>query len=342
MKQYNVGIVGCGARSADHIDAYNYIDNAKVAACCDCVKEKRDSVAGNYKVNAYEDISTMASEEQIDIIHLITWPKNRIELMTEVSENNIPMCIIEKPIATGVADWEKLCQLEASSNTKFAVSHQVRWHQDLKKCQDALSSGKLGDILFLDISAGMNISGQGTHTLNYGRSLIGDPIITRVFGQIAGWDVDDTGHPAPLCSEAMLQFDNGCRALWTSGPVSPRCGDPDTTWQHVRVAAYAETGRVKYEEFNDWEIISNENMENGNYGGMETWAHNNVISQSGLSKAMLQWHENGIAPGTNLKVSLHEWAVILALYESAVEHSPIEMLNYKPNPDLLKKIMKDR
>jgi predicted dehydrogenase len=200
-----------------------------------------------------------------------------------------------------------------------------------------MNSGDLGKTLFLDISAGMNISGQGTHTLNYGRSLIGDPKVVRVFGQISGWDSEDSGHPAPLCSEALLDFDNGCRGLWTSGPVSPRCGDPETTWQHVRVAAYAEKGRVNYEEFANWQVVCGSESEEGNFGGMDEWSQKNVEAQGGLSRAMFEWLEGGAPVGTNLKTSLHEWAVILALYQSSIEHRPIELDGYEPDPDLMNK-----
>lgn len=317
MKEYRAAIVGCGSRTPDHIDAYNYIENARVTACCGRVAEKRQAIADRYGIRGYQDLKTMVAEEAPDIIHLVTWPNTRVSLMTAVAELNVPLCVVEKPIATEVNDWKKLRELETKAETRFAVSHQVRWQTDLRKCQDAMNSSALGKPLFLDISAGMNISGQGTHTLNYGRSLIGDPLVTSVFGQIFGWDAEDSGHPAPLASEAYLTFDNGCRGLWTSGPVSPRCGDPETTWQHVRVAAYAETGRVNYEEFATWEIVTGDHIKRGDFGGMDNWRKNNIMSQAGLSKAMFTWLEGGAPVATNLKVSLHEWAVVLALYQSA-------------------------
>ena len=103
-----------------------------------------------------------------------------------------------------------------------------------------MKSGKLGKALMLDISSGMNIAGQGTPTLNYGRSLLGVPQVESVFANLHGWDDLDRGHPAPLSTVAYFTFDNGVRALWTSGSVSPRCGDISTLWQHVHVDAYAE------------------------------------------------------------------------------------------------------
>jgi predicted dehydrogenase len=335
MAKYRIAVIGSGFRSHAHIQCYQYIDNAQVVACCDPDVEKAEKVAAQYHLNAYPDARSMIQAEHPDMVHIVTWPSTRVELVSLVSELKVPLCTVEKPIATAVKDWKALCAVQAVTQTKFAVSHQVRWHVDLTKCQRALSSGELGELKFLDISAGMNIAGQGTHTLNYGRSLAGDPRVARVAGNVFGWEKGDVGHPAPAASEAYLTFENGLRGLWTSGPISPRCGDPSTTWQHVRVAGYADRGRVLYEEFAKWEIVSPSGATGGDYGGMENWGKENVRSQSGFHKAMLNWLENPQqAPGTNLEISLHEWQVVLAMYTSALEHRPIDLAGFEPDDEL--------
>ncbi len=336
---YKAVVVGCGGRAPDHIDAYEYIENAKVVACCAPSGKRRDPLAAKYGIKAYDNAREMIQREQPDMVHLITWPNLRVEMMELVSELGVPLCTIEKPIATGVEDWRKLVALEAESDTKFAVCHQVRWQPYLVKCQQALNSGSLGNVQFIHISAGMNISGQGTHTLNYGMSVNNDAPVTSVFASASGWDTQDIGHPAPFGTEACLVFENGVTALWTSGNISQRAGDPNTTWQHVRVAAYADKGRTVFEEFGKWEIVSPHGVEGGDYGGMETWNKNNHVAQAGFHKAMFEWQkEDGRIPGTNLKQSLHEWSVILALYQSALEKRIIDMKNFDPPQDLIEKL----
>ncbi len=333
---YKAVVVGCGGRAPDHIEAYQHLSNAKVVACCAPSARRRDPLAAKYGLRAYADAAEMIRAEKPDIVHLITWPDTRVALMTLVSDLGVPLCTVEKPIATGVADWRCLRQLEANSSTKFAVCHQVRWQPYLVKCQQALRSGRLGGVLFLDLSAGMNIAGQGTHTLNYGLSLNGDAPVTRVFGNANGWDTSDPGHPGPVTTEAYLTFANGVRGLWTSGVTSPRCGDPSTVWQHVRMAAYAERGRVLFEEFGRWEIAGPDGVECGDFGGMEAWGRNNWLAQAAFHQAMFDWLEDGRkVPGTSLKQSLHEWAVVLALYQSALTRAPVDMAAFDPPDDLV-------
>lgn len=339
LKQYKAAIIGCGSRASAHIEAYNSLENAEIIACCAPTGKHRDPLAQQYGLRPYSDAAEMIRAEKPDMVHIITWPDTRLELMSLVSEMGVPLCTVEKPVASGVEDWRALQKLEATSNTKFAVCHQVRWQPLLMKCQQAILSGELGEIKFLDISAGMNISGQGTHTLNYGRSLLGNAKVTQVFGNVYGWDAEDVGHPAPEMTEAFLTFENGVRGMWTSGNISPRCGDPATTWQHVRVAAYAHQGRVNFEEFGKWEIVSPDGIQSGDYGGMEQWRKNNTIAQSAFHNAMFDWLEDDAKePGTSLRESLHEWAVVLALYQSALEGRPIEMAQFAPPTDLVEQI----
>jgi len=103
----------------------------------------------------------------------------------------------------------------------------------------------------------------------------------------------------------------------------------------VRVAGYADRGRVLYEEFGKWEIVSPSGVQGGDYGGMQNWEKENVRSQSGFHKAMLNWLENPQqVPGTNLEISLYEWKVVLAMYTSALERRPVDLAGFEPDDEL--------
>lgn len=340
MSEYKAVVISCAGRGKAHLQAYEMIDNARAVACCDVREDRRQALADELGIPGYADAAEMIRAEKPDIVHIATGPTTRVELLRLVSELGVPLCTVEKPIAVNVPDWRALTEIEKLSKTKFAICHQFRWQPHLVACQNAVASGALGRVRFLDISAGMNITGQGTHTLNYGMSVIGDPRVTRVFGNIHGWDTGDITHPAPTASEAYLTFDNGVRGLWTSGPVSPRYGDPKTDWQHVHVSAYADKGRVEWQEFGKWEIVAPDGERRGTCADDGGWAHNNLVAQAAFHKAMFAWlTDDAAAPGTNLNQSLHECAVVLALYQSAVEGRMIEMVEFDPPDDLVKRAM---
>jgi len=335
-RKYRAAVIGCGHRGVNHIDAYGQIDNAEIVACCAPTPTRREPVAERFGIRAYGDAAEMIRTEKPDIVHVVTWPDVRVDPMTLVSELGVPLCTVEKPIAIGVVDWRKLCELAVSSKTKFAVCHQTRWNPNLEKCRQALRSGKLGRVLFLDFSAGMNVSGQGTHTLNYGLSLNDDSPITHVFGAAAGDKEMASRHPSPDATSGSLTCENGVRAMWVSGPPAPRCGNPETVHEHVRAAAYCENGRVEWQQFGKWEIVG----PGGTEGGLcredpEQFAANWLFEQAEFHRAMFTWLEDDTRPaGTNLARSLHEWKIVLALYASAVRREPIALADFDPPDDL--------
>jgi predicted dehydrogenase len=339
MQKKRVAVVGCGERSRGHFQAYQRMAGVEIVGCMDISTPAREKRGQEFKVRPYADAAAMIRAEKPDVVNLVTIPDTRVELMTLVSDLGVPGCVVEKPIAAGVEDWRTLCRLDATGKTRFIVSHQCRWQPNLVKCQRALRSGKLGKVKFLDMSAGMNISGQGTHILNYARFLNEEARVVRVFGAAGGNSEMNGVHPAPDTTAGYLAFDNGVRALWNNGTTAPRCGDPEIFWKHVRVAAYAERGRVSWEEFARWEIASPEGVESGDYGGMVRWEENNILSQVALHQALFDWLENPSAkPGTNLSESLHEWKVVLALYASALYHRPIELVDFDPPADLFSQL----
>lgn len=333
-KVYRSAIVGCGGRSAWHVKAYKLISRGKLVACCDLDAERRQSYAKEFGIRPYANIVEMIKKEDPDLVHVVIPPNVRVELMRVISHSGVPACIVEKPICCEVSDWKKLCELEGKTNTKFAVNHQCRWQPNFMRCQEALNSGKLGKLLFLDFSAGMNISGQGTHILDYAMSLNQNTPVVRVFGAASGDKEMKTVHPAPDTTVAQILFANGVYGMWNNGDTAPRTIDDAASYKHVRIAAYAERGRILWEQLGRWEIVSSEAIEAGRIADMKEWEKGDDAAQAGLTNAMFDWLEDDSRPvGTNLKLSLHQWNVVLGLYASSLLRIPIK-IPFDPPEDL--------
>jgi predicted dehydrogenase len=338
MQKYRCAIVGCGPRARMHALAYELIDRGELVACCDLDDGRKIAFSQQFGIPGYADALDMLRQERPDVVHLVTPPHNRAELMSLVQDQNVPACIVEKPIAYQVSDWRELVRLEATAKTKFAVNHQFRWHTNLARCRAALQSRRLGHVRFLDLSAGMNVSGQGTHILDYAMSLNEDTPVVEVFGAASGARGMAEYHPAPDSTAGHVLFANGVHGMWVNGPTAPRTGDATTTWQHVRVAAYTERGHVLWEEFGKWEILSPDGLEAGRTADMEAWHAGNHAAQAGLTSAVFDWIEDDKKPaGTNLRIGLHQWEVVLALYASALWRKPVE-IPFDPPKDLFPRL----
>jgi len=339
MTTYRSVILGCGGRSNGHARAYRHVERAEVTACCDRHPEMLEKFSAEFGLRAYTDLGEMIRREKPDLIHLVTAPRTRVDQMRLVDELKVPLCLVEKPIALGVRDWQALTQLEACAQTKFGVGAQFRYHPVLLKCQEAIRSGRLGKVLYIDSSAGGNICDQGVHVLDWAMSLLGDVPVTRVFGAASGGDeLQNPVHPSPGTTVAQLKFANGVYGSWNLGTSAPRVVADPVYWRHCRVAAFAEQGRVLYEEFGRWEIVSPEGTQSGQVESREDWVAGNDLAQANLTNAMLDWYEDDRKPaGTHLKRALEQWNAILGLYASAVFRQPVD-LPFTPPDDLWEKL----
>lgn len=340
MIEYKSVIVGCGPRSHWHANAYKLIERGKLVACCSRNEQKRTAFAKTFQLRGYATVADMLAHEKPDLVHIVTQPVDRVDVLWQVSNAGVPACIIEKPIAAGVKDWKEIVKLEKESQTKFTVGMQCRWHENLTRCRIAIESGQLGRVLFLDFSAGMNISGQGPHIIDWAMTLNEDHPIVRVFAATSGSGDLQDAHPAPDITSAQVIFSNGVHGAWANGVVAPRVVDEDIVWKHCRVAAYAEKGRILYEEFGKWEIFSPNHYEHGIIENSHQWEDGNNVAQAGLTNSVFDWIEDDTRlTGTNLKRALHQWNAVLGIYTSAIEHRPIE-IPFDPSDDLMERLEK--
>lgn len=335
MERYRCAIIGCGGRAHGHAKAYQLIERGDLVACTNLSDvERRQKFALTYGLTGYADAKEMIEKERPDLIHIVTMPDQWVSLMQMVSDLGVTACLVEKPIACGVEDWQKLCQLEASSETKFGVGKQFRWHPRLLDCRQALRSGDLGDLLWINFFARMNLSAQGTHMIDWAMSLNDDSPVTQVFGNISGVGGFDSPYPAPDASVAQVMFANGVYGLWSTGFTAPEIIDGSEIYKHTHVTGYAERGHVIFEEFGRWSIFAPGDSRGGKISFEDRNRYNDV-AQANLTNAMFQWIENDTKPvETNLKIALHQWNAVLGLYASAIYRQPID-IPFEPADDLL-------
>ncbi len=337
MRKYRCAIIGCGSRAYRHANAYKHVYRGELVGCANrSDEERRAKFAETFGITSYANAEQMIRTEQPDLVHLVTMPDQWGELMPMVSELQVPGCIVEKPIACGVADWRMLCELEAETATKFAVGKQFRWHPHLIRCRKTVEYGYLGKLLFLDFSCGMNLAAQGTHIIDWAMCLNDDAHVVRVFGNASGAASLDGPYPAPESTTCQVLFENGVHGQWNTGTTAPRVTTDPESYKHCRIAAYGEDGMVFYEEFGDWGIATRKVSEYGPpmFQTEEARVKSNDSAQAALTNAMFDWLENDNRPaGTHLKRALHQWNAVLGIYASTISHQPIN-IPFDPPADL--------
>jgi predicted dehydrogenase len=322
----SAALVGCGRRAAAYLEAYRRIEGVKPTACYAPTPGRRERLAARYGLRAYEDLEAMLLAEEPDVVHIVTWPDVRVELMERVSAFGVPAVTVEKPLATDAGDIRRLRDLDEATGTKFAVCHQLRWHPTLAQCREFLASGALGRPLLAEMSARLDLYSQGTHALSYGRYLLGEPRILRVTGQVHGLHPEEGGQSCPAVTLGYLELDLPARAIWSTGDISPVVVERGAPWQHLRIRVFAERGQVTYAEFGESAIVASGQERFFPAVDLHSYKEQALEAQAGFQRAMLQWLSNRASPpGTCLAESLHEAETLLAVIESARSGAAVEV-----------------
>ena len=151
---FKCAFLGCGPRARRHAEAYVNVTRGQIAAVCDLDDGRREQFGEEFGVSArYADVHEMLEKEQPDVLHLVTVPSLRVEMMTIASEHGVPAAIVEKPIALWGEDYRQLCALQRVTRTRFCVNTQLHFHQANLELKRDVAEGRIGQIRAIDPSA---------------------------------------------------------------------------------------------------------------------------------------------------------------------------------------------
>lgn len=335
---YKCAFLGCGGRARGHARAYKDVTRGQLAAICDLDEERLGKFGDEFGVGTrYTDVHEMLDKEQPDLLHIVTIPGLRVPLMTIAAEHEVPIAIVEKPIALQGEDWRQIKQLGERCKTKFAVNTQLHFHARNLELKRGVAEGRIGDVLCIDVSARSTPLDQGVHVLELAHSYSGFDAFTSVFGQVAGAEDLDSRQPAPAMAEATIRFANGVHCMLVCGLCAPLATDSESRYHHKRISVYGTQGFIQW-TMAGWEC---QTPDGGYESGSHEYGPEDDLAQARLTEACFDWLEDeGTPHPTRLERSLAQFNAILGIYASALGHAPIE-LPFDP-PDGLLDALRER
>ena len=315
--------LGCGPRAKAHARAYEFVKKGKPVAACDLDQERLAAFCDEFGIaNRYTDVHEMLDKEKPGLLHIVTAPTLRVPLMTIASEHEVPVALVEKPVAVQGEDWKELAVLEHKTKTRFLINTQLHYHARNLELKRDVSDGKIGDIRFIDVSARSTILDQGVHVLELAHSYNGYSKPVRVFGSVSGAETIPTHQPSPDTAQAAIEFENGVRAQMVTGYYAPKSNPVERIYHHKRIAVYGTKGFVH------WTMVGWERFTQG--GGYESGEHDygveDDLAQGVLTDSAFEvCSDPSIQHGTRLELSLAQFNIILGAYMSALDRRPIDL-----------------
>jgi len=165
-----VGIVGSGARSGPHAQAYKEFGNIEIVAFCDIVEERAAERAKEFGAESvYTDYRDLINSGVVDVISICSANETHADVAIKAAEAGIHvMC--EKPMAQSLKECDDMIAAAEKSGVKLAVNFQSRFFPRTQWIKELIDTGQMGDAL---IAKGY---GWTIHVWDLARFVMGDPM----------------------------------------------------------------------------------------------------------------------------------------------------------------------
>ena len=143
-----VGLVGCGAISAGHLDAYRRLpDHFEVAAVCDVVEEKARTRAAEFGVaRVVTDIEDLYRMPELDVVDICTPPYLHVPMALGAMQAG-KLAVCEKPLAGSLAEIDRLAEAEIRTGQRVMPVFNYRFGFGLQRLQHLLRAGIPGRLI---------------------------------------------------------------------------------------------------------------------------------------------------------------------------------------------------
>jgi predicted dehydrogenase len=162
--------------------------------------------------------------------------------------------IVEKPMATSVAECDEMIDASRASGAFLMVAHCWRFRDEVRAMRERVASGELGEVVktrgygahatwgpegwFVDpaLAGGGALVDMGVHAIDTARFLLGDPTPNRVCAAIGTrygpYQVDDDG-------VLLITWSNGTNSVVESGWWQPHVGGLEADTEVYGTKGYA-------------------------------------------------------------------------------------------------------
>lgn len=244
-----VGLTGIGARRPvepaalpiygtmprSHAAAYHRHPQTEIVAVCDIRQEaldnfKRDWVDVWPEVRCYTDYRAMLATEKPDLVSVCTPDHLHANITVDAANGGARAILCEKPIATTLADADRMIAAAEANQVLLSIEHTRRWSPIFLKARTLIRSGDFGPLRAITAnmySPRSMLFRNGTHLMDM-ICFFAEADPTWVFAELEeGFDhfteyKSDGGHDPKTdpAASAYIHFANGVRAYYNSHKVA--------------------------------------------------------------------------------------------------------------------------
>jgi UDP-N-acetyl-2-amino-2-deoxyglucuronate dehydrogenase len=239
-----------GTMPRSHASAYYRHPQTEVVAVCDIRPQALEDFKARWEdvwpeLRLYTDYKEMLRQEQPELVSVVTPDHLHADITVAAAEGGAKAILCEKPIATTLADADRMIEAAEANGVLLSVEHTRRWSPTFQKARELARQGDLGKLRVVVsnmYSPRSMLFRNGTHMVDvivfFAES---DP--AWVFAELEeGFDYfteykSDGGHDPSTDpgASAYIHFANGVRAFYNGVKVPMPGSQFDLTFDNGRI-----------------------------------------------------------------------------------------------------------
>lgn len=146
MKKPGFGVIGLGLWGETHLMAYSEHAHADLVKVCDLDEKRAKKMAKQYGVKEYcTDYRELLKDDRIDAVSIVTPDITHTPLVAAAARAGKHI-LCEKPMATKVADCEKMIAAADKAGVMLMVDFHNRFNPTVAQVKNAIDAGELGEL----------------------------------------------------------------------------------------------------------------------------------------------------------------------------------------------------
>jgi len=140
-----VAVIGCGEVSGVHIDALVANPDISVVAVGDTDPIRLGIAAQRLSCPGYADYLRLLDAERPDVVHICTPHHLHADMAIACLERGVHV-LMEKPVASTVADAQRVIEAADRSTAQLGVCFQNRYNPTSRVLREVLDDGRFGEV----------------------------------------------------------------------------------------------------------------------------------------------------------------------------------------------------
>ncbi len=253
MEKLRAAVIGCRGVGRAHASGLVGLPNAELVAACDLLQPALDGFQEDWKdtwsnLGLYTNHREMLEKENLDIVTVATSDHRHADLVVDASNSGVKGIFCEKPMATNLADADRMVESAERNGTILSIDHTRRfnpiWRHTKEEVIDAGEIGTVHNIIGTLNGPRAMLFRNGTHMIDAICYLANsDP--EWVSAELEDGYEDyteyrgDGGHDPKTepSAHGYIHFANGVRGYYAGGPKT-------AIWSGVRLEIVGSTGYI--------------------------------------------------------------------------------------------------